>query len=350
MRATNGTGKAARTRAPGKRNARGRFQTRYDARTLVDVVAAVARVAKPTEPESISQRDYDNARSLAGYPDAPSARQIATRLRIWWPDLIALAFDPARDIDKALGKRLGAEEEPATLAAIAEALKTVAFELDKKTLTPLDYSNERERLYLQATRARRARLHLPSVGQILYAAASWDEALAEAGLAPRPAVAGVGPGLAIVDALELCLEAHGALPSLKELEVFAAANNFSLANRERGQGGVSTYLAELTLRRSAWGKWTPTKMPKLKDRPDYAQPMPGLAVDARAPRRRRWTRAECLDALARLLVEWPSDKRLTQRAYQQAVRGRRDLPPLVSVQQHGPLREMLAEARKSAAK
>jgi hypothetical protein len=54
-------------------------------------------------------------------------------------------------------------------------------------------------------------------------------------------------------------------------------------------------------------------------------------------------------ALVTLLDELPTDVRLTQRAFQDAVRGRRDLPPLTSIQRHGSWSEMIAEARKRRA-
>lgn len=63
-------------------------------------------------------------------------------------------------------------------------------------------------------------------------------------------------------------------------------------------------------------------------------------------RRKRWTRKECVEALARLLAEWPNDRRLTEDAYQEASRSRDDLPSLSSLQRQGGFAKLVSDARK----
>jgi hypothetical protein len=327
-----------------------RFQSRYDLRGLVDVVAQVARVAAPAEPERVTQRSYDSARAKAGYPDAPSARQTASRLRMSWPELVAFALR-GREIEKTLGIHFGDEDEPHLGEEdVRSALRVVALRLRKKSLARADYIGERERMLAAARRrwCHRSALSLPSANQIERIAGGWEAALTIAGLGPRPAQAR-SRGLEVIEALELALEAHGSLvPSRAALELFAAANNFSLARFETGKPW-GDYLAELKARRDEWGKWTPTAAPAREVRPDYTQP---IALPPEMPRRRkkRWTREECLAALAGLLAELGARERLTQRRYQEEAKGRAELPALRSLQRYGSFTELVAEARKRRAR
>lgn len=327
----------------------GRFQARYDERTLLDVVAAVARTADPDEPAEITQRDYDAARERAGYPAAPTAKQTAARFRMPWPELVRFALAPMASPEIALGRQLGERNEDwLDEAAVRAALKTVALRLGKKTLLPADYLAERERMLADARRHYRHQAEplLPSEGQIVRIAGSWDEALQIAGLAPRPTVGRAHPGVPIVAALELALEAYGCLLTFRELARFAQANGFSLAKKT---GRWTDYLAELRAERTDWGKWTPAGYPPAEVRPDYAKPI-RLPASFEAVRRRRyrWTKDECVAALARLLAEL-GNERLTQRLYLQKRRADPDLPPLTSLQRQGGFGELVAEARKRRA-
>lgn len=334
--------------AAGKPAAQPRFTSRYDLRGLVDVVAEVARVADSRQPERVTQAQWDAARASAGHADAPAARQVATRLTMGWVEVLALALD-GRDIDKALGSHLSEDDDPyLTHDAddVRAALRVVALRLGKRTLTPRAYADERAQMLTAARRRWRHRADpaLPSVSQVEHIAGSWDAALALAGLGPRPPQER-SEGLPIVDALELALEAHGALLTKPELGRFAAANNLSVARHKRGKPW-GDYLAELRTRRADWGKWTPPAPPLFGTRPDYSVAVP-LPPDAPRRRKRRWTRAECVAALAALLAELPPRTRLTLRRYQQEAVGRRDLPHLASLQRHGGFSEVVAEARRT---
>lgn len=326
----------------------GRIESRYDLRTLLEIVAAVARLANPSAPLLVRQADYDAARADAGYPDAPTGKQTAQRFGLAWRELLTLALDEERNLDKAVGHRVGADEDAALdEAGIRAALRTVALRLDRRTLTVFEYRREREEMLASASlRHHPVELYLPSDYQILRVAGSWEAALEISGLDPR--VESASPkGLPIIDAIEIALEATGCLPTRNELHTFAAANGFSVA---RGRRPFSEYVAELSARRDGWGKWTPLGRPPHAQRPDWgaSYELP-RNVNLVRKRRRRWTREECIAALGRLLDEL-GNERLTQRVYQQRTTGRRDLPPLFSLQRHGKFSELLAEARKRRSK
>jgi hypothetical protein len=324
----------------GSRSAR--FQSRYDIRTLVDVAHAVARQANSTAPEQVTQKQWDAARAKAGYPGAPSARQVAVRLKLSWAEVLALALGGG-DVDKALGRRFGEDEDPYLDGDdVRTALRTVALRLNKSRLTAAQYVAERERIL--ARRSPGSEFYLPNRNQVERIAGSWDEALAIAGLGPKPRQA-QRSGLAIVDALELVLEAHGCLPTRPELDRFVSANGLALARRDKPW---AHYLAELRRRRSEWGRWTPASPPALELRPDYTTPV-RLPADLPKRQKRGWAREECIAALVSLLNELPAKTRLTMRIYQTSANGRRDLPGLHALQRHAPFSEMVAEARKMRA-
>jgi hypothetical protein len=323
-----------------------RFESRYDLRSLVDIVAHVARAADANEPERVSQSRYDAARAQAGYGDAPSARQTAARFKMPWSELLALALS-GRNVEKALGYRFGEDEDDLLGEAdVRVALRAVAFRLHRKTLSRVEYIEERERMLASARRhwLHESPLTLPSANQIERVAGDWEAALQAAGLGPRP-VPVKRPGMAPLDVLELALEAHGALPSGRfELARFAAANQIALSRFERGKVWPD-YIAELRERRAEWGKWTPTAAPAPDNRPDFSKPI-ALPPDTPARQKKRWTREECLVALTGLLAELPASQRLTLRVYQQKSRGRPELPALGSLQRHGSFTELVAEARR----
>jgi hypothetical protein len=304
---------------------------------LVSVVALVTQSAEPKAPEKVSQRAYDAARKAAGYGDAPTAKQTAARLKLPWKEVLALALDPARSVDSVLGAREGEDDKPwLTSKDVCAALRIVARRLGKKTLKPVEYRLERKRMLDAARHSYRhlSELYLPTEGQIERTAGSWDEALVIAGLAPRSR-ATAGTGVPIVAVMELFLETFGYLPGVAQLEGFARAQGIPLAKRRQP---YADYIAELTKERAEWGKWTPKKPPRGM-KPCLTTPAPGVASllsDATGgKRKKRWTQEECVAALAQLLSEWPTDKRLTEDAYQEVSRERADLPSLSSLQRQG---------------
>jgi hypothetical protein len=339
----------------GEPDARLRFQSRYDLRALVSVIAEVAKAADPKAPEKVSQRRYDEARTRAGHPDAPTAKQTAARLGRPWSEVLALALSPAHAVDVAIGRFEGEEEQEwLSKEDVVFALQAVAQRLGKKTLLPVEYRQERRSMLKAAKRHRHpSELSLPTEGQIERIAGSWDTALEVAGLKPRTKVE-VAKGIPITAIIELFLEQWGYLPSVAQVEQYSSAQGVPMQRRERGKP-YSAYIAELTAERKEWGRWTPPHVPGGM-KPKLDEPAPGLpGLLARYPnaqkRPKRWTREQCIDALVQLLAEWPSDRRLTEDAYQEVSRGRRDLPPLSSLQRgtRGGFSELMQAARAQRA-
>ena len=179
---------------------------------LVGIVAEVARAAATVDPDpaagslDVSQRRWDQARAGAGHEAAPTAKQIASRLRMPWHDVLELALS-GRDPIRALGRRdgarnlgrrddgetddggrgeNGADAEQLFQEAVT-ALRVIALRLETETLTPDAYAEERQRMLIATRRQRELGLgiELPTHGQITGLLGDWDRALKEAGLQSR---------------------------------------------------------------------------------------------------------------------------------------------------------------------
>jgi len=321
-----------------KRTSSGRFEPRLDLHTLADAVAAIARTVDPLAPERVTQRAYDAAR--AGYPSAPRAEQTAKRFGLPWPEVLKLVLS---DLDLTLSLTMRRQQRGRQFDAndVHAALSTVACELKTTKLSLNEYLHTRDRILVKARLAwlHRSEPVLPSLSHLYRTVGSWTEALKLAGLESPPQSQ---KGISIPEAIELCLEAHGALPTTRELDLFARVNGFALASPEP----TAQYLVALRVRRETQGKWTPRTVPPLKQRPDYSRPVELGDVITRSPRKRQWTREDCIEALIRLIEETPKQQRVTQNRYHGWARGRGEVPSLGSVDRRGGFRELLAEARR----
>jgi hypothetical protein len=85
-RGANGLGRT-QTRIAGK------FRSEYTKARLYELVRKAALFVKPIFPKDLRQTEFDSARSEIGHADAPTARQIATRLARSWADIVRDAVD-----------------------------------------------------------------------------------------------------------------------------------------------------------------------------------------------------------------------------------------------------------------
>ncbi len=154
--------------------------------TLLDAVAEVAALASPTSPRTVSQRAFDAARSRSlFYPNLPHAKHIAERLKMTWPDVLAVAHAWGDEQNKLLGaKGRGPNAKWVTPENAASALAVVAHRLGKDSLTQGEY--RRERAKMLAHDAKRwmhgGQLRMPSEEQVVGVHGSWDAALSAASL------------------------------------------------------------------------------------------------------------------------------------------------------------------------
>jgi hypothetical protein len=321
----------------------------YDDYALVAAVGEVCNYCSPHDPENLTQARFNDGRAAAGHPDLPEAKHIAARLRLPWRTLTALATDPERDIEKSIGTQFGEELRPPSREEVVAALLLAAPEFKSRTAD--EYTTIRAELLAADSRKWRhgRQLHLPNANQIRHAAGDWDTALGWAGLPPvrRGAEAS---GIAIVDALERCVEIHGALPIEPELRAFARAPGFALT---RPRQPWNEYVRELRARRRAKGLATPALLPKA-ERPDFTiVDDPNATADfvsAAPSAKRSFSDEDCVEAVIRFL-DWletqPSrERRPTQVRYRRFHDLHPDTPAASTIGRFGGLAKLLALARK----
>jgi hypothetical protein len=258
-----------------RRGAGQRFVSSYDKRSLLQAVAAVAAGADADDPQSVSQRAFDEARASAGHPAAPSAKQAAARFDVSWAQLLEVACQPG-DLNRRLGRLVGEDpRDDLSEQEVISALRTAASRRDQLegTLLPDEYAEERQQMLDADRRAYRhgGNLWLPTVGQIQwFADGGWDQALKLAGLRPRSTPA-LGDGLTRIEILELGLRVHGCLMTRREIEIFADSERLAFSRRAVLHGDALRILRQ---RRAAAGQWTPPRPPRPEQRPDYSTPAP----------------------------------------------------------------------------
>jgi hypothetical protein len=298
-----------------------RRASEFEPLALLHVVGEVARSSAADEPRRISTRSWDRARELSGrFVDVPAARRICEHLRLPWEKIRELAFMNGHAQRVALGHALGGEQADwLTREHSFFALRLIARRLGVATLTPGQYRAAQQAM-LGSDRGRRGvarRVPTPTAEQIQTIAGGWDEALTQAGLAPRHGLGGhharVGP-VRIVEVLDRCYEHHGTEPTLGELVLFARANGIPFPRKERGRP-YSSYVKEWKDARAARGLAVRDGPPPKAERPDYSCDV-GAALSGESRAKSAWSdHDEVIVWVARYLAELKPRDRMTQRGY-----------------------------------
>ncbi|MFN8204489.1 MAG: hypothetical protein U0S48_18185 [Solirubrobacteraceae bacterium] len=223
---------------------------------------------------------------------------------------------------------------------MALALRDVARSLGQRTLSAREYEDVRVRTVRHARR-RRIAVRMPTVGQIEAAAGGWEQACRIAGL--RPGTCHERPGgIAVVDALEIAVDALGVVPSRRQLERLARHNEVALARPTRPRAET---IAEVARRRAQRGLSMPG--PAVGARvEDFEVDVPAL----RGPRAHhsRWTREQCVAAVAAWLADLAPHERPTQRSYARWWAMHPGRPAASALGRHGGLRRLRQTAESSA--
>jgi hypothetical protein len=288
---------------------------------LIAHVALVATQGDMAAALLVSKRAWTDAREEAGHPELLSAENTRQRLAIPWPILLALAFtEPGRrmhflgrqtrrddipyfaplrvrgttedalvvdtsgmDFDDegyVLGKtgqlvelaieeerapqerppsRPVGEEQDARRAFAIRSLRAVALATGE---TPAQSTYERSLEQLEYQRARRGiypPLGAPKSPMILDLFGTWNRAIEEAGLPPRPNPRAAS-AMAQADAIEMCLEETGELPNGTSLARWGSQRDISI-DRTTAWSADRALVKE---RRAARGLTTPARSSHLK--------------------------------------------------------------------------------------
>jgi hypothetical protein len=247
-----------------------------------------------------------------------------------WPEVVECALDQSRDHSRTLGTRNKITGGDWTLDDVIYALRVAARRLRQETLSLGEYEQEWQTLAREGP--------FPTANQIRYLVGTWRKAVELAGLSEtrsQPLAS-----LSIEDVIEHCLDRHGTLLTRAELPIYARAQGLNVRRRARRWSESISLVRE---RRDSAGLQTPLAPPPLNDRPNYAQSAGVERVVLETSR--RYSREECVAALARFLAELPAGRRPTQRAYRDWAKGKPATPTASTLQRFGRLEALLEEAR-----
>jgi hypothetical protein len=307
-------------------------------------VREVSALAKPSAPETVSQRAFDHARARSPeHAGLPAARRITEQLGMSWHKALGIAHGPERTAVRVLAdQRRTPVRAWLTAEYAAFALKIVARRLDKSTLTRGEYRGEREALLRDNGKRW---LHgkqqmLPSDEEIVGVAGTWQAAMDLAGLGPAPQ--GRTPrlkhvALSRVEVMDRFYEVYGKRPSILALRAFALGNHLPMRAEETRRW--SEIVAEWEARREERGLPAPPVVdgrgnPRSK-RPDYSLDV-GVARAGESPHWGRWRDPGiCVDWIARYIAAVGPGERSTQRGYKDWARKRSGAPNAATFEAHG---------------
>lgn len=275
----------------------------YSDSELLAVVREVCRHAQPQAPLEVTESVFGSNRSAAGYPDAPSAARICTRLGRGWLDVKTAALGRGRrDIETVRAWKKRPHDPTLTEDVCVFALQLVATRRGEQSFTRYDYDETAELLRAEGARRRHGgRAVIPTATQITTIFKTWAKAMKAAGLVPPKQSHEHLTGLSYLDALELALEMKGALPASHELEPFIRrACGLRLERRTRAALSYPEAVEELRRRRTTAGKWTPPSFPPKSERPDWTAP---VELDGGPERRPTLTDERIVQYLMRFLTE-----------------------------------------------
>lgn len=322
---------------------------------LLRGVHEVSLLANSSEPASVSQRAFDEARvGSAEHTSLPAASQIARELRLPWRKVVSLAHEPTGRQSHLLGlnEREQSPEGWLTESRVRFALRLVAGRLNVETLTMGAYDAERDALLVADRRdwMHGRRLRLPSAEAIREAADGWDEALRLAGLA-----VGVRPSreirqtiLSRLDVMDRFYEHYGEQPTQKALLAFARGNQIPMSAEDKRLW--SETVAGWKQRRRERGLPEPRVAQRKGGRgvkaPDYSRDV-GAAHPGEQPHRGKWADlGECAAWVARYHASLQRRERSTQTGYRAWARQNPGAPSPSAFAQHGGWEAVRGEAQE----
>jgi hypothetical protein len=323
-------------------------------------VCEVSELAKPSAPETASQRAFDAARARSPrHAELPTARRITKDLGRSWREVLETAHAPEGTHSRRLGHAAELCHDWLTEEFVVFALRLVALRLGKPTVTMGEYRVERAAM-LRADHKRWLHgrdLFLPSDGQVRHlAGGKWSAALSLAGLAPTPRAsrnAKVGRFvLTRVEVIERFYDHYEEKPSLEALEAFARGNGLPMS-REAGRKYADT-VAEWEERRRSAGLPPPRVVNRLFGRrregawPDYSRD-----VGAARPGEKRWWGRwadpdECVAWIRRYIATLGPRDHATQEGYDDWTRRQTDAPRSSCFRRHGGWAALRRQAQESS--
>jgi hypothetical protein len=300
------------------------------------------RCDRPIRTSSRS-RSFDNNVGAAGYPDCPTARQIATRLKRPWAEVVEVAVDPERNEKRTQQAKTREEAtKHITDRHVFFSLRRVARARGEDSFTDAEYEQTREQLLADDRRRWRYggvldETLLTSSQIVNYTDHDWGAALVLADLKPHETE--TVTGMPLVEAIHLYALSTGLMvPNIDEVRRMARQLKIALRDLNREYEATGKRWADLVAEYKAWcaaqGLTVPAKKPARNQKPAFNLPQ-GALVNVTPAKRKAWTEDGCIEALVAFVNKWPGSSDPTQRQYRLAVKGNRDLPSPSSLQRFG---------------
>jgi len=323
---------------PGQRD-HGRFTARQTTHVLLDGVAEVAAAAS-SQPKTVSTREWDEGRAVAGRTDLPTASTIRRRLGISWPLVLRLAFTAPAKRSRVLGNHTQRPAFKGDDETILSGLRLIAHRV-QAPLDRLTYDVERVKVDVQRARRGRAPLNLPHSDTVVKRLKSWKNACEQAGVEPArssgPPARRARPA---VETLDDFISETGLLPYRKWFERWCKANDIPLGRDARRWHELVALVREL---RAARGDETPLDPTPLASLP----PIPTVERIGRDRRRRpkRRTREEAIASLRRYRAKHLAPgQEPRQKHYYACAKKDRELLAGSTLIKHGRFQDLCREA------
>lgn len=293
-------------------------QVHYSTDYLLTVIPQICREANPDDPSTVTQREFDRARSKLDI-ECPKAANLVVRFNMPWGNLVSLGlgddpgtFQAARRAEQGSENQISFDDVTA-VAAVRAAAKA----LGQETLLPHEYTAHRNQV-LHGTRGiKRQRLTARWPVEAQIKKRGWNEILIKADL--ETTEVNQIKGVENPDAMELHLECRGFVPTVNAAIEFLRSHGVSARRKNMS---TDEALQILRQRRESEGKWTPARTLRNTDRPEI--PDECLAIEkerlapyqaANTPRPRNWWTSEerILDGLKLAISKLEPGESLTQK-------------------------------------
>lgn len=239
---------------------------RYSSDYLLSQIAKISSKASPNEPNSVTQRKFDDTREQLNIP-CPRAARLVTRFKRPWKELLLAANQPGAFQSLRRAEQGSRDQVPFDQETAIASVKSAANSLGLETLRPEQYAAFRRQLLEGSKGLNRQRLEARWTTPALIQAVGWENVLEAAGLQRTD----VDPFKALdnPDAMGLYLECRGSVPPVRVAIEFLRSHGVSAmrrsmtteealeilrARRQRGPDGDS--------------KWTPSRALHKRERPD----------------------------------------------------------------------------------
>jgi len=256
---------------------RGRFVSRQRPGSLLDDVADVALTATSGDSDrarAMSKATWDRARTEQGRLALPSAEAIRKRFGMGWGRVMVLAMAERSHRTSLIGQWDGSHfagwgaEGPHDAIRV---MRTVALRIGHAP-TAFEYDEESRVIEARSARRRTGRpLLLPRSVYLLSVHKSWDAALREAGLEPRPRPPAPPPAPSLSRALDQFIDEFGVLPNSGYFLEWCRRMDIPTT---RISGGWAAVVTEVRGIRSARGEPTPEHARRTKSLPPLPDPLP----------------------------------------------------------------------------